>query len=466
MRRLLRRRFSISPLDDRYAGQLAGVERAFSEAALTRKRVIVEVRWLQFLYSEGLASGNLNGISLDSLENIGKDFSEEGYKRVKEIEAVTKHDVKAVEYFVRERLVGLGWPDSAVENAHFLCTSEDINNLSYALMVRDFRQETLTPTIESLVGRLTSCAENWAKAPLLARTHGQPASPTTLGKEFANFANRLAPRARRLAALPIRGKFNGAVGNFNAHVAAFPGRDWPSLSKKFVEGKLGLTHSPLTTQIEPHDWIADICAELALFNSTCVGLSQDIWWYISRDIFKLKTEANEVGSSAMPHKVNPIDFENAEGNLGLSNALLEFLARKLPVSRLQRDLSDSTVLRNLGVGFGHSVLAYSSLSKGLAKLSPNIQKMNEELDSHWEVLAEAIQQVLRREGVPGAYETLKALTRGKQIRKEDILAFVKELKVSESVRKELLDMTPASYTGIADQLVGLVDRLEPLSPKK
>jgi adenylosuccinate lyase len=442
---------ALSPLDGRYESKTAPLRPLFSEYGLIHRRVLVEVRWL-------LALGEHKRIkevppfppaTRKRLEQIVADFSETDARRVKEIEATTNHDVKAIEYFLKEKTRGNREIARCAEFIHFACTSEDINNLAYALMLKSGRDDVLLPRMDRLIAAIAELAVRYAEQPMLARTHGQPASPTTLGKEMANVAYRLKRARAAIAGAPILGKINGAVGNYNAHLIAYPEVDWPALARRFVEG-LGLDWNPYTTQIEPHDYIAELLDAMARFNTILIDFNRDVWGYISLGYFKQKVVKGEIGSSTMPHKVNPIDFENAEGNLGLANALLRHLAEKLPVSRFQRDLTDSTVLRNLGVAFGYVLLACDSCLKGIGKLEVDAERLAADLDDNWEVLAEAIQTVMRRHGVAGAYEQLKDLTRGKGgINRESMQAFISGLAIPEPAKKRLLSLTPATYTGNA-----------------
>jgi adenylosuccinate lyase len=444
---------ALSPLDGRYARKCDPLRPVFSEFGLIRFRVLVEVRWVQFLADrpEIADIGPLSPPVADLLNGLAEGFSAEQARRVKAIEQTTNHDVKAVEYFLAEQLGDD--PDLARIRPfiHFACTSEDINNTAYALMLRHGRDEVLLPQLRRLLNRLDAMAQALAGVPMLSRTHGQPASPTTLGKEMANIGARLSRQAEQLRQVPVLAKMNGAVGNFNAHRAAYPEVDWPALSRDFIES-LGLAWNPLTTQIEPHDWIAEYCDTLARANTVLIDASRDFWGYISLGHFRQRKVAGEVGSSTMPHKVNPIDFENAEGNLGLANAVLRHLAEKLPVSRWQRDLTDSTVLRNLGVGIGHSLLAWTSLLKGLEKLDADPQRLADELDDNWEVLGEAVQTVMRRHGHADAYERLKELTRGQRLTGPELREFIAGLELPAAARDRLLELTPASYTGFATEL--------------
>jgi len=443
---------ALSPLDGRYADKVAALRPIFSEYGLIRARVTVEIRWLQAISRQPrIAEVPALSEAADAvLEDIAAGFSPADGERVKAIEATTNHDVKAVEYFLKERVAGNKELDDVSEFMHFACTSEDINNLAYALMLKQARDTVLLPVIDQVIGTVASMARDMAAVPMLARTHGQPASPTTMGKEWANTAYRLRRQRQQIATVPIMGKINGAVGNYNAHLAAYPDVEWPNLAKAFVEG-LGLEWNPYTTQIEPHDYIAELNDALARLNTVLIDFCRDVWGYVSLGYFKQKLVAGEVGSSTMPHKVNPIDFENAEGNLGLANAVLRHLSEKLPISRWQRDLSDSTALRNLGVGFGHVLLALESLQKGMGKLELNASRLAEDLDSSWEVLGEAVQTVMRRYGLENPYEQMKALTRGKGITPEALRAFVEGLNIPEDAKMRLLALTPAGYTGNAEQ---------------
>jgi adenylosuccinate lyase len=444
---------AISPLDGRYARSLEPLRAWASELALIRARVRVEVEWLIALAAEpGVPEvGPFAPGAAAKLRSLVDAFGESDGERVKAIERETNHDVKAIEYWIRERIAG----DPALERAsafiHFACTSEDINNLAYALLVRGARDEVLLPAIDRLVDRLAGLAHEHAGAAMLARTHGQPATPTTLGKELANVVARLRRARGELARVRLTGKANGAVGNYNAHLAAYPQVDWEAFARRFVES-LGLEFNPHTTQIEPHDTLAEAFDAVARLNTVLVDLDRDVWGYISLGYFRQKVVAGEVGSSTMPHKVNPIDFENSEGNLGLANALLRHLADKLPVSRWQRDLTDSTVLRNAGVAFGHSLLGYVACARGLDKLEVDHARLAADLDGNWEVLAEAVQTVMRRYGIEDAYEQLKALTRGARITPEALRAFVGGLAIPDDVKKRLLGLTPAAYTGKAAEL--------------
>ena len=442
---------ALSPLDGRYEKKIASLRALFSEYGLIRLRVQVEVRWLLAL-SNWTALKEVPAFSpmtRSALETIVDSFSEADAQRVKEIEATTNHDVKAVEYFLKEKTRANAEVAKVSEFFHFACTSEDINNLSHGLMLRHGRDEVLLPAMDKLIAAIEALAVKFADQPMLARTHGQPASPTTLGKEMANLGYRLARQRAQVAAVTILGKINGAVGNYNAHLAAYPELDWEGTARDFVTG-LGLTWNPYTTQIEPHDYKAELFHALARFNTVLTGFNRDLWGYISLGYFRQKVKDGEVGSSTMPHKVNPIDFENSEGNLGLANALFEHLAAKLPVSRFQRDLSDSTVLRNLGVAFGYALLAYDSCLRGIGKLEVDGARLSADLDNNWEVLAEPIQTVMRRYAIENPYEKLKELTRGKNgITRESLHAFIKNLTIPEPAKARLLALTPANYTGNA-----------------
>ena len=444
---------ALSPLDGRYAGKVEALRPIFSEYGLIRARVKVEVEWL-------LALGREPGVvelpafstaATARLRALADGFSPGDAARVKAIERTTNHDVKAVEYFIKERFAEDVELRPALEFVHFACTSEDINNLSYALMLEEARQTVLLPTLDTLVTHLQGMAHANAGVSMLARTHGQTASPTTVGKEIANVVARLRRQRDVLAALPMPGKINGAVGNYNAHIASYPQVDWAAMSQAFVTS-LGLDWQAYTTQIEPHDGIAELCDAQKRINTIAIDLCRDLWGYISLGYFKQAVKAGEVGSSTMPHKVNPIDFENAEGNLGVANALLEHFAAKLPISRWQRDLTDSTVLRTLGTGFGHTLVGLDALLRGLAKLSVNPERIAADLDASWEVLAEAVQTVMRRHGLPNPYEQLKALTRGHGIDAQSMRGFIASLALPPEERQRLMDMTPSSYTGAAERL--------------
>lgn len=441
---------AISPIDGRYADKCAELRPLFSERGLIRQRVRVEALWLKALATES-GIGELRGLpaeALTILDTLAAALTDADATEVKRIERETNHDVKAVEYFVKSRLDAVPAWRSRREFVHFACTSEDINNLSYALMLKEARDQVLLPRLDTLIGRLRTLAHANADAPMMSRTHGQPATPTTLGKEIANFVYRLQRQRLRFAAVTIEGKINGAVGNFNAHLVAYPDVDWPSLGARFVES-LGLNWNPYTTQIEPHDWNAEYFDALARINTILIDLCRDFWGYISIGYFRQRIVAGEVGSSTMPHKVNPIDFENGEGNLGLANAMLRFLADKLPVSRWQRDLTDSTVLRNVGVAVSHSLIAWRSIERGLERVDVDARRLAEDLDANWELLAEPIQTVMRRFGVENAYEQLKSLTRGQRIDAVTMREFIQGLAIPDEAKKLLLDLSPATYTGVA-----------------
>ena len=448
---------AISPVDGRYASRCTELRAIFSESGLIRARVRVEIAWLHVLAGTGgLAElGGLTPADLAAAQAVAGSFAEADAAAVKAIERETNHDVKAVEYFIKQKLgVHLAW-QSRLEFVHFACTSEDINNLSYALMCLEARQGVLLPRLDALIGALRAMAHAHAEDAMMSRTHGQPATPTTLGKEVAVFVHRLRQAREVFARVPIRGKVNGAVGNFNAHVAAAPEVDWVALGRRLVEG-LGLEWNPYTTQIEPHDWMAEYFDALARCNTVLLDLCRDFWGYISLGYFRQKVVAGEVGSSTMPHKVNPIDFENGEGNLGIANALLRFMADKLPVSRWQRDLTDSTVQRNIGVALAHSDIAIQSVARGLARLEVDRGRLAADLDANWELLAEPIQTVMRRHAVPEAYEQLKALTRGKRVDAAAVAAFVASLAIPAAEKQRLLELTPATYVGIAARLARAV----------
>ena len=444
---------ALSPVDGRYADKVNALRDIFSEYGLMRFRVLVEVRWLQCLADDDQISelAPLSSVMKDVLNHIVDDFSLDDAERIKKIEAKTNHDVKAVEYFIRDRL-GDG-PETATlkDFLHFGCTSEDINNLAYALMLRAGRNDVLLPQMREIRGKLKTMASEFAAVPMLARTHGQTASPTTVGKELANVATRVERAQEQIRDVAIRGKFNGAVGNFNAHQVAYPDADWQAISKRLIES-LGIDPNPYTTQIEPHDWIAEYAHALIRYNTILIDLCRDIWGYVSLGYFTQKIAGDEVGSSTMPHKVNPIDFENAEGNLGMANALLGHLAEKLPISRWQRDLTDSTVQRNFGVAIAHLMIAMSSTLQGLEKLQLNEEAIQDDIANAWEVLAEAVQTVMRRHGVPEPYEKLKALTRGQVVTKELLQEFIGSLDIPADEKKRLLELTPEKYIGLAETL--------------
>jgi adenylosuccinate lyase len=444
---------ALSPLDGRYASKTNALRPILSEAGFMHHRVKVEVAWLIALSEAGFAElPPFSKSALALLEGLASNFTEDDAARIKSIEAVTNHDVKAVEYWLKEKVNDVPELVKASEFIHFACTSEDINNTSHGMMLKTARDTVLLPQLATVIAKLTELAHEHAELPMMSRTHGQPASPTTLGKEMANVVARLKRASERIAGVQILGKMNGAVGNYNAHLSAYPDIDWAAFSRKVIEGKLGLTFNPHTIQIEPHDYIAELFDAIARTNTILLDLNRDIWGYISIGYFKQRTKAGEIGSSTMPHKVNPIDFENSEGNLGMANAVLKHMSEKLPVSRWQRDLTDSTVLRNIGVGFGYSVLAYDSCLRGLNKLEVNPERLAADLNESWEVLAEPIQTVMRRYGIENPYEQLKELTRGKGITKEALREFIQGLTIPTEEKKRLLDMTPASYIGLAAQL--------------
>ena len=444
---------ALSPLDGRYAGKVDALRPIFSEYGLIRARIKVEIEWLLALAAEpGIPElPPFSAAATSRLQALADGFSVADAARVKQIERTTNHDVKAVEYLIKERLKDDDELGPALEFVHFACTSEDINNLSYALLLGEARQQVLLPKLEALIEALRAMAHQHAGLPMLARTHGQTASPTTVGKELANVVARLQRQGEVLAGLPMPGKINGAVGNYNAHVAAYPDIDWPAFSKRFVES-LGLDWQPYTTQIEPHDGIAEVCDVSRRIDTIAIDLCRDIWGYISQGYFKQALKDGEIGSSTMPHKVNPIDFENAEGNFGIASALFEHFAIKLPISRWQRDLTDSTVLRALGTAFGHMLIGFDALQRGLGKLTVNPERLAADLDGAWEVLAEAVQTVMRRHGLPNPYEQLKALTRGQGINQASMRDFISSLDLPAGDKQRLLAMTPGSYTGLAEQL--------------
>ncbi len=441
---------AISPVDGRYGEKTAPLRAIFSEYGLIRYRVLVEVRWLQALAADQEITEvpALSEQAQEILNSIADDFSEEDAQRVKEIERTTNHDVKAVEYFLKEKISDTPELMAISEFIHFACTSEDINNLCHAMMLRDGRDQVLLPELEKTIAAISALAHEHATQPMLSRTHGQPASPTTVGKEMANVAARLRRQQQQMISVPLLGKINGAVGNYNAHLCAYPHKDWAAFAQHFVES-LGLQWNPYTTQIEPHDYIAELFDATARSNTILTDFCRDVWGYISLGYFKQKTKQGEVGSSTMPHKVNPIDFENGEGNLGIANAIFGHLAAKLPISRWQRDLSDSTVLRNLGVGIGHTLIALQSILRGIGKLEVNAQKLSDDLKHNQEVLAEPIQTVMRRYGIDKPYEKLKELTRGQRITEEQLLAFISALEIPDEAKAELLRLTPMTYIGNA-----------------
>lgn len=442
---------AVSPVDGRYGSRTSALRPIFSEYGLIRNRVLVEVRWLQRLAAHnGITEvAPFSDTANAALNELAENFQLEHAERVKEFERTTNHDVKAVEYLLKEQAQKLPELAKVTEFIHFACTSEDINNLSHALMLREGRDDVLLPLMRKLAESLRALSVEFADVPMLSRTHGQPASPTTLGKEFANVVYRLERQIAQVAAIPLLGKMNGAVGNYNAHLSAYPEIDWEANAREFIEGDLGLSFNPYTTQIEPHDYIAELFDAVARFNTILIDFDRDVWGYISLGYFKQKTVAGEIGSSTMPHKVNPIDFENSEGNLGIANAIFQHLASKLPISRWQRDLTDSTVLRNLGVGIAHSVIAYEATLKGIGKLELNAAKIAEDLDHCWEVLAEPVQTVMRRYGIENPYEKLKDLTRGKGISAEALQTFIETLDLPEEAKVQLRALTPANYIGSA-----------------
>ncbi len=448
---------ALSPLDGRYASKVAALRPLLSEYGLMHRRVQVEVEWFIALSDAGLPEfAPLSDAARSHLRGLVSRFSETDAQAIKDIEKTTNHDVKAVEYWIKQRFAGHAELDKAGEFVHFACTSEDINNTSHGLMLKAAREQVVLPAIDGLIGTLSGMAHQFAAIPMLSRTHGQTASPTTVGKEIANVVARLATARERIAEVKLLAKMNGAVGNYNAHLSAYPETDWEAFSQGVIENQLGLSFNPYTIQIEPHDYMAELFDAVTRTNTILIDWSRDVWGYISLGYFKQRTKEGEIGSSTMPHKVNPIDFENAEGNLGLANAVLTHLSQKLPISRWQRDLTDSTVLRNMGVGLGYALLAYDSLARGLGKLEVNPQALADDLDSSWEVLAEPIQTVMRRHALPNPYERLKELTRGKAITKESIQAFVQTLELPEDDKARLLAMTPGNYIGKA---VALAERI-------
>jgi adenylosuccinate lyase len=444
---------ALSPTDGRYADKVGSLRDILSEFGLLRYRVLVEVRWLQWLADESGVPElpPLSSVMKDVLNRIVDDFNADDAERIKKIEATTNHDVKAVEYYIRERIGSGSDARNIGDFIHFACTSEDINNLAYALMLRTARDDVLLPQMRELSTKLRSSAKEYAGLAMLSRTHGQAASPTTVGKELANVVARLSNTRDQLAAVDIRGKFNGAVGNFNAHVAAYPDVDWPSVSGRFIES-LGISPNVFTTQIEPHDWTAAYAHALIRYNTVLLDFCRDIWGYVSLGYFEQRPLKDEVGSSTMPHKVNPIDFENAEGNLGVANALLDHFASKLPVSRWQRDLTDSTVQRNFGVAIAYVLIAIKSVIRGLGKLQANPEAIARDIEQSWEVIGEAIQTVMRRYGIPEPYEKLKELTRGNVVDQKLMREFIGSLQIPEDAKQRLLQLTPSSYTGLAESL--------------
>ena len=446
--------YAISPIDGRYAAKVNALRPIMSEAGLLHHRVQVEVAWIIALSRAGFAElPAFSDAAVAYLNSIVTNFGETDAQAIKDIEKTTNHDVKAVEYYLKDKMIAFGNElKAAAEFVHFACTSEDINNTSHGLMLKKARAEVLLPQMDALIARFKQLAHELAEQPMLSRTHGQPASPTTVGKEMANIAYRLQRTRDSFAEVALLAKMNGAVGNYNAHFSAYPNHDWVAFSTAVIENDLGLTYNPYTIQIEPHDYMAQYFDALARFNTILIDANRDIWGYISLGFFKQKTKAGEIGSSTMPHKVNPIDFENSEGNLGLANALLRHLSEKLPISRWQRDLTDSTVLRNMGVGLGYALIAYDACLRGLGKLELNADTLNADLDATWEVLAEPIQTVMRRYGIENPYEQLKELTRGKGITREALQEFIQNLAIPEDEKTRLLQLTPANYIGIAAQL--------------
>ncbi|MGS2721310.1 adenylosuccinate lyase [Paraglaciecola aestuariivivens] len=449
---------AVSPIDGRYGSKTTELRHIFSEYGLLKCRVIVEVRWLQKLAAtdEIKEVPRLSEAADAFLDNIVNEFSEADAQRIKDIEKETNHDVKAVEYFLKEKVASQAELHAVSEFIHFACTSEDINNLSHALMLDEARSQVIVPYCDKLISELKRLAIELKSVPMMARTHGQPASPTTMGKEMANVMLRLSRQREQIVKVQLLGKINGAVGNYNAHLSAYPELDWHTFANEFVTS-LGITFNPFTTQIEPHDYIAELFDAIARFNTILLDFDRDIWGYIALGHFKQKTIAGEIGSSTMPHKVNPIDFENSEGNLGLANAMFNHLAAKLPVSRWQRDLTDSTVLRNLGVGVGYSVIAYQATLKGISKLEVNEQSLLNELDNNWELLAEPVQTVMRRYGIEKPYEKLKELTRGKKVNQQVMAEFIDSLALPESAKASLRALTPANYIGRAIEFVEQLD---------
>jgi adenylosuccinate lyase len=444
---------ALSPLDGRYSTKTDKLRPILSEAGFMHHRVKVEIAWLQALSEAGFAEITpFSSAATAVLNDLTTNFTETDAARIKAIEAVTNHDVKAVEYWLKERVKDMPELLAASEFIHFACTSEDINNTSHGMMLKASRDQVILPALQTLIAKLTALAHSNASLPMLARTHGQAATPTTLGKELANVVARLQRAQKRIAEVEILGKMNGAVGNYNAHLSAYPQHDWAQFSKNVIEQRLGLTFNPYTIQIEPHDYMAELFDAIARGNTILLDLNRDLWGYISLGYFKQSTKAGEIGSSTMPHKVNPIDFENSEGNLGLANALLKHMAEKLPISRMQRDLTDSTVLRNIGVAFGYTLLAYDSCLRGLNKLEVNPARLAADLDATWEVLAEPVQTVMRRYGISNPYEQLKELTRGKGISQQALREFIATLAIPQEAKELLMAMTPANYTGIAAQL--------------
>ncbi len=445
---------AVSPVDGRYGSKTIALREIFSEYGLLKYRTIVEIRWLQKLAATTEISEvpAFSAKATQFLDNLAATFSEEDANRIKTIEATTNHDVKAVEYFLKEKVEAMPELHAVSEFIHFACTSEDINNTSHALMLKEARDEVILPQIRTIIDAIKGLAVEYRDIPLLSRTHGQPASPSTMGKEMANVAYRMERQFKQIANVEILAKINGAVGNYNAHISAYPELDWHAFSEEFITKSLGVDWNPYTTQIEPHDYIAELFDAIARFNTILIDFDRDIWGYIALGHFKQRTIAGEIGSSTMPHKVNPIDFENSEGNLGLANAIFGHLAQKLPISRWQRDLTDSTVLRNLGVGCGYALIAYSSVMRGISKLEVNRAALEAELDKNWEVLAEPVQTVMRRYGIEKPYEKLKELTRGKRVDGEGMRAFIDGLEIPADEKARLKLMTPANYIGDAIKL--------------
>ncbi|EPO5782250.1 adenylosuccinate lyase [Vibrio harveyi] len=449
---------AVSPVDGRYGSKTIALREIFSEYGLLKYRTIVEIRWLQKLAATAEIA-EVPAFSAEAnqfLDDLAANFSEEDARRIKEIERTTNHDVKAVEYFLKEKVADVPELHAVNEFFHFACTSEDINNTSHALMLKEARENVILPEIRNLIDAIKALAVEYRDIPLLSRTHGQPASPSTMGKEMANVAYRMERQFKQIENVEILAKINGAVGNYNAHLSAYPELDWHKFSEEFITESLGVTWNPYTTQIEPHDYIAELFDAIARFNTILIDFDRDVWGYIALGHFKQKTIAGEIGSSTMPHKVNPIDFENSEGNLGLANAVFGHLAQKLPISRWQRDLTDSTVLRNLGVGVGYAIIAYTSTLKGISKLEVNREALLAELDKNWEVLAEPVQTVMRRYGIEKPYEKLKELTRGKRVDGEAMRNFIDGLELPEYEKARLKEMTPANYIG---QAIELTDKL-------
>jgi len=444
---------ALSPLDGRYAAKVDPLREEFSESGLIRRRLQVEIEWLKALAAESHFTEipAFSPLTIAALDQLLATFGPEQAAEVKEIESVTNHDVKALEYWIKKMLAGHDEVVRVSEFIHFACTSEDINNLSHALMLKSARDKVMLPSLDTVIARLRELAHEHAALPMMSRTHGQPATPTTVGKEMANVVYRLERGRKRIAEVSLLGKINGAVGNYNAHLAAYPDYDWERFAKRFVES-LGLEFNPYTIQIEPHDAIAELFDAFARVNTVMIDLDRDVWGYISLGFFKQKLKAGEIGSSTMPHKVNPIDFENSEGNLGLANAVLRHFSEKLPISRWQRDLTDSTVLRNMGVALGYTLLAYDSLLRGLNKLEANADCLCTDLDANWELLAEPIQTVMRRYGIANPYEKLKELTRGNRVSREGMQSFVQSLEIPEAAKQALLNLTPWDYTGKAAEL--------------